>query len=390
MAFITGNLTLIMIVVSFVFIGIGLLTGLKRGAAKAMFRLILSAVSVILALVFKDVVLNAVLKINIQGKPLIDFLMSMMPPELADAADQLKPLITIIAGIVAFIVLVLVSNLLTYIVFLIFGGLVGKGKGKIAGMITGALCGTLIAIFVLSPVNSLALCLSNFKDVEANGKKVLDIDEKGLEKYYSSPTCKFYSECSKVFLIKVTTIKDDNGKTLTLEGQSEAAGISAKLGSDLSKLSGSGELNDETVETIKGAIGSLGALKGASDEVVDTVKGLISSAAKGMGLETTNIDGIDFKNVDYEKEADLVGKLYDFSKDANVFTEQSEIDSAVKNLADSELLFPVANDMGVTIDLSGAEGVVAKGKIEAAIEKPDNNFTDEQKAQLRKFFGIPK
>lgn len=193
-------ITLVIIALSILSIGLGLLLGLFRGFGNSLLRLALIVVSIIFAFIFKDTLTNFILNYKINDTTIEQSIISSIPEEYQNVSEIIIPILKILAGIIAFLIIFIVLQIITYIVFKIlkiFINKIGK-KNKLFGLVVGGVQGVIVALTLCVPLSGLinnVNKISNIKvyDSEKNEEVALidvsQFDESlnlGLNTYPSS------------------------------------------------------------------------------------------------------------------------------------------------------------------------------------------------------------
>ena len=431
---------LIMLVLGCVGIFSGFLFGLSRGLFKSTVRLIIIVVCALLAFVLKEKITNEIVNYPIvEGQSLLELLTGSISGE---NAESMKGLMEVVANIVRMVLQVLVFILtfvvlrtVSMIVYWVVTGIITsihnksskrsyssenyetltdeekkalKKKDKVRGRLPGALVGLAQAIIVIScvlgPLNGLIVnassIIKSLSELEMNGSPVIGedlvdtFDDLGLMTYDDSTVCKVYSITGNVVYEKVATIKDKNGRVINIQTQIEAIDGGIKMVNSVLELTNvdlSNGLTDDTVDELVDVFKELDTIKNdMSDESVEELNKIVKDALTPMLDDVSelpiNLDEIDFEDVDFAKEGEVIETLYDMMEKAESgesIDKDGALEEVITTLSDSTLILPVLSQIDTenTINLSAED----KNKVKDII---DNLPNQENADKLKDLFGI--
>ena len=388
---------------------VSVITGMVRGTARSIVRLILVAASGLVAYLFFRKAAELVLGIKIQGMPLDEFMFSKLPEEMAFAKENAMPLIKIIIGVICyFLIFGAVQFLSWIIIFPIIKIFVKKSKkvGKASTFIGGGV-GIVQAVFLVfafvmpmmgffGSVNQLAKT-----PVDANDTPLFDASAYvDYDEYENSSVGKAVIKINGKYYANIASLTSD-GETYTMSGQIEAVQSTARLAfkvsetiSNLQKSTDedsdgeSSGLTSGAVDQVKNLFSDLSDMQSdMSDEARKTTNKIIKDAASSLG-ESYGVD-LDLSNVevmdtDFDKESKILEDVYTYQDTKNI--DDIDIDAVVKDLSESTLILPVLDNSGVTVSTNDAQKARVASAI-AALEEEGN--TDEATInKIKTLFGL--
>ena len=380
----------------------GLLFGLHRGVKRSVLRIVLLLLCAVGAFFLRDVVINALWQINMNGQTFEQMLASSIPEEMAGVKDKIVPIINILVGLIVYLLLFIVLQFLSWlIVFPICKIFVKKDKSqkvrRLGGMLTGLLAGFLVFYILEMPMLGLTSTLLKLSDIEVNGQKVSDslpqevTSQIGLDEIKDDPFMKLYGTIGSFYYDLLTTTKDASGNKVHLDTQIDAIATSAKIANEVAKMSDinfEGELTEENVGEIQTMLRNIEQIKrDASPETLEAINDLIRTLADSVipaeekEKLPIDLDNFDLTEIDFANEADLIGDMLALQDE----TKEPDVDSLIKHLAKSDIILPILTSQNEAIPLEESD----KAKVESAIEKLTPADADaETIAKLKTLFAI--
>lgn len=393
-------ITLVIIALSILSIGLGLLFGLFRGFGNSLLRLGLIVVSIIFAFIFKGTLTNFILNYKINDVTIEATIIQSIPEEYRNVSEIIIPILKILAGIIAFLIIFIVLQVITYIVFKIlkiFINKIGK-KNKLFGLIVGGVQGVLVALTLCVPLSGLINNVNKISNIKVydNEKKeevalidVSQFDESfnlGLNKYPSSFIGKIYIENFDFLFKMLSSTTNSNNETITLDGQIDALVSTVKIANEVMKISNvdfSSGLNANNVSDVTDMLRNLQTIKDSlDDESINTINQLVNTIASNI-TDEANIDLSDFdlSTINFTTEANIIDEVYKASNSENI--DDVDFTNLINNLKDSTLILPLVSSSDVVVDVNATKKEEIKGTIDAL-----SDCDDKTKEDLRKLFNI--
>lgn len=389
----------------------GLILGAIRGGKRSIGRIVVVALCVVAALLLRETVTNALLQMKVGSQTLQESIISALPQELASLGDVVIMFVKLIASVAVFVLLFVALQFVSAIIITpIVNAILGKSRNKstLLGMLFGLVQGVAVALVLCIPLNGLLVEVNNVAQLDVvqqamNGSSTAyaSADAAGsgegsnadqefqkyltmLDEYAKSGVSKLYTSLGGSVFDAVSTIKDD-GKTYTLSGQIKAIEGAAKMKQAMDKLSniGSADFDASNIADVKQALSDLNNLP---DEAKETIGEVVSRLVEELAPDLpVDISTIDFTEVDFEKEGEVVEKVYNFAEkvtDAEQTITEEDIKDIVKTVADSDIVLPLLETADTTIELNETDKEMAKNAID------ELEIEDAQKDTLRKLLGI--
>lgn len=419
-------LALIIIILTVAPIVIGLLFGLLRGWRRSFLLLILVIVAAVLSFALCGVVSNAVLDINVQDLTIRELVAEYVENALngIDISNLVVAFVECLAKIVIFFALFLVSLFLFWaIVFPIcklfvkpgrnrdgvikrrrlFGAIIGTVRGAIIG---ACFCIVLSGLFVqIGKVGVVMNDVANLQksepsetaiaqsatDQTQSSNDILDKFSPFIE-YSDTNVSKIYGKFDKVFgWVSSAETVDANGETrqVTLPGMVDAIQGVVKMANQVVRLKDvlhGTDLNGVDISELKDIFNNLDNINGdLSDEARQTITDTLGAISDGLDLPI-DFSSIDFENVNFTKEGELIEDLINYSKQDTITEEQAE--EIVTEILDSNLVLPALQNSGVNSDsvLSESQKDVVSQKLDE-IEAAGSAEQDKID-QLRDLLGL--
>lgn len=387
---------LLFLVLIGIFVVLGLFIGFGRGGKRAIFRLLLIAASFIIAWIFKDKLVDKLESLElfpVDGNKvnIIEYINANLQDEMKNISYLLEYIVTMILTALSFVIIFIVLKLLTLIVYAILKGLFSKKNGKhtLLGGIVGAFAGVVIAFAICVPINGILNEVAKLSEIEIDGSKVIDLDGLGAQanpkEYADSTVSKTLSKIGNGFFAKLTTIKTDEGKNLTLDEEIEAIVFVSNMSNDLGKISKvdfSEGLNEENISEVKDILTNLDNLKSEMSEgSVDIINKAIKDVAASLGEDLPiDLNDFDLSEVEFVNEGNILEQAYNYQTSGTI-----DADSLIKSLANSKLILPMAKTTDFKLELNESQ----QAEIEAAISKLEN-IDSETINDIKNMFNLNK
>lgn len=370
------------------------LSGLKRGMARAIFSLVLVLTCFILVLVFESNIAKYVMGIDVGGQTLKEMIVSTLAqdPSMESLVGKIIPLVEILIGIVAFVVGFIVLYIASRIIYLIGKLFIQpENKQRLLGGLIGLVQGVLIAFIICVPLNGLLLEVNKLSTIELEGAQIISLNSIGYDEYKDSKFNSLLTTSGGGLFKQISKTTTEDGKTVTLSGQVDTVVTAVKIIDKVSKLPEVDFNEGLTVDSVQDIIEILRELDEikaeSSDEVLETIDSLIDSAVDLIGGslgEDLNIDisQISVKEIDFENEAVLIESVAEILETEDFESvSQEDVDEIIETFADSKLILPIIESVGIDMELPEE----AKDVLLESIEKLDNQ---EQINRLKELFNI--
>lgn len=413
---------------------IGLLLGAMRGSRRALLRLILVILCLVAAFCLKGVATDWAMQFEVEGQPLDQYILSQLG-DYAAMGEVIMPVIQLIVMAVVFLALFFGIKLISWIIiFPICKIFVKKARKKkdgsygnkhaLIGGVIGLVQGAAVAVVLCVILNGLFLNIANvaesidsFSDnsqAEAvaeyeqdDGEQIDDNQQettdgqfdlfKSLADYKQSKICNMLTATggNKVFDL-VVSMKDEDGKTLTLTGQLDAVNGLVKMAKELMAIQNvdmTGGLSGDVATSVAQIFTKLDEINDSlSDESKETINHLLQTVADNlmpnMGI---NMAVLDLKTVNFGNEAEVLTKLNQYKDEdfSNLTDEQAKQKATeiVNTVMQSDILLPIlSSNSEFTIGLEGENKEFAQEMVNDLASQPDANA--EKIDMLKTFFGL--
>lgn len=390
-----------------VFLFFGLLFGLHRGVKRSILRTVLILLCAVAAYFLSPTVIETLWQLDFDGQTMEEMLLSSFPEEMAGLSDQLVPVINALLGLVIYLLIFIVLRFVSWlIVFPICKIFVKKDNNpavrRLGGMVAGLISGAIVCYILVMPIVGLTDTVLKICDIEIDGQSVSDSlteelgDAVDLNAMREEPIFGVYRTIGMFYYDLLTTTKTADGKEVKLNTQMDAVVTGASIVGEVMKITDvniDGELTSENVGEIQEVLRNIEQIKkDASSETIDAITELITSLAESVIPEEErenfpiDLENFDLASVDFANEADLIGDLLtlsDESEEAEI--SQTTVDSMVKHLAKSDIIFPILSSQEEALTLPEED----KAKVENAIDKLTAADADaETVAKLKTLFDI--
>ncbi len=434
-----NTLTLIMMALTLLPIVIGALLGLKRGLNRSVLRLILIVASVLIAFILRESLIEAVMDTQIEGQTLRETIAAQFTGETEGLLKLVMPIVETLIGVIVFLLSFIALKFVSLIVFWILKIVVrpGQHKRRLAGLLVGVASGILVAYFVCVPLNGLVDSMYTLSKMEIPGgettastdSRIVGVSAKpdgpnlgddvslsssssenpfreicetlGIYEYKASPLGGVYDSVSFGVYDALTTVKNEDGKKITLNVQIGAVSSALEMVSvaqEISNIDISADgLTDENVDKLKESLTKIDNIKNKmTPEMRESLMDMLTVATESL------FDGeelpIDFSKLDFEKinftaageaieQALGLQKLLEGEEKPTEEQIKQQVTDLVEKVAESHLVTAIA-DMGV--DLSDSIGESDREEIEAAIAElqEQNKIDDETAEAIKKMLGL--
>lgn len=393
-------ITLVIIALSILSIGLGLLLGLFRGFGNSLLRLALIVACIIFAFIFKDTLTNFILNFKINDITIEESIIQSIPEEYKNVSEIIIPILKILAGIITFLIIFIVLQIITFIIFKIlkiFINKIGK-KNKLFGLIVGTVQGILVALTICVPLSGLINNVNKISNIKVydNEKKedvcLIDLskfDEStnlGLNKYPSSDIGKIYINNFDFLFKMLSSTTNANNEKITLDGQIDALVSTVRIANEVMKISNvdfSSGLNANNVNDVTDMLRNLQTIKDSlDDESINTINQLVNTIANNISDEA-NVDLSDFdlSTINFNTEANVIDEVYKASSSENI--NDVDFTDLINNLKDSTLILPLVSSSDVVVDVNDTKKEEIKGTIDSL-----SDCDEKTKEDLRKLFNI--
>ena len=366
-----------LLVLTALFIGFGALWGLIRGRNRAILRLVIIVLCLVVALVARGTVVDVLFDMDVgEGLTLKETIeqtltsedMSLPPSTL----NLVFALVEIIAGLVVFLLSFILLGIVSIVLFWILKLFVKKGEKKRAGAgaLVGAIQGALVAFVICAPVTGLLVQTNKLASLDfeiGEGQTIADVFAPlGLEEATHSGIGKFYDTTGGWFFDVLSTTQDEDGNKVSLGSTVDVVTTVVEVADTFTGVTESMEAltkENATVEERIDAMNNMGqALKdaGASmdtlgEEAKKMINDVVSSVADMfVGEDMPEAIGNLLKDFDVEKLnlgalGDTMQGMASYieameNEDLSSFTQQ-DANQLVSGLANNTFIFDMIEGM---------------------------------------------
>lgn len=421
----------------------GLLLGLLRGWRRAALRLGLIILSIILAFAFRNLVTNTILDYEftlntssgVETFTVASYLSAVMGSymEGVDVASLVLPLIKTLLNVIVFLMLFGVLEFVTWIVFAICKifvkpkevkvvnetengqevktvkkpyRLIGAGIGALQGFIV-VVCVCVLLTGVIAQSNKIIVAANDLMpsgeesaDV-VSGEESDDISEtlgfdptEIFDNYLQSGIGKFYNTKPAQGIVTLVSKTKIDGETKTLTGQVDAFATMLKFAGKLGSMDDDlGNIfdaeNENAAENIRDFFYELDDLihgDGVTDETRKTINKAIGSLAESFGDQfdlPIDLTDMDFTDIDFKNEGDLIADLVDYSKSENV--TKDEVEDILDKVSKSELVLPILDNSNINLGEKLSDSQLEQ--VEEILDSMEGVNEDKMEA-MRRIFGL--
>ena len=256
-----------------------------------------------------------------------------------------------------------------------------------------------------SPVNGLqavaaAANPSVIKDSNTTGNsntgtspdKVLSDAQKMMVEYSNSGISKFYSGVGGGFYRSLSTVKDKNGKKVSVSSQIDALSAVAKLATKAATLKNitneDGTINTASVKEFAQALTEMDELTPEAKKVLND---MVKSATESFGDDVPEaIKNLDLEKVDFKSEGELLLTAAEvMEKEGNL--DDVDMTKLVKDCSKSTIILDTLVESDVTIPVDDEK----RAEVDAAIAELESKTGDEAVdentiAKVKALFGDGK
>lgn len=386
-------------------LALGVLLGLFRGMRRGVLRLALLVFCFILSLALCGTVSETLMGLELfDGKTLQAILEETLSSGGKSASDIILPMAQILAKLIAFVVTFALLQFVTWILVFpilktILRPILGRRvRSRGLGALVGVACGAVVAFSLYVPLNGLFCEASKLASVDlsgisgdsgGSGDPLASIRETGIADYASSGISKFYNAVGGGFYRSLATVKDANGKEISLTTQIDALSAAAKIASKVAAIKNiqneDGSINTAGVREIAGALSEMDDL---TPEVKASLADMVKSLTEAMGDDVPEaIRNLDPEKIDFKNEGALLTTVADII-DADGNPASVNIKEAVENLSKSTVILPALAESSVTLPVDGETKAKAMEAINELESRTGNNAVDAGTvAKLKALFG---
>lgn len=385
---------------------VGVLLGLLRGMKRAILRVALLVLCFILALSLCNAISDSVMQTEISDGQTLDQLLAESLSDGGTAvADIVIPMAQSIAKVIVFVVLFTILQLVTWLVIfpilkLVLRPFIGKRHRKrLFGALVGAAGGLFCAFMIFVPLNGL-LCefgkiasidLSGLtEDGDAETDLTEDLEQFDFAAYSESGISKMYSAVGGGFYRSLSTVKDRNGKQVTLSTQIDALSAAAKFATKAATLKNvmndDGTVNTESIKEFAKALTELDEL---TPEAKEALNDMVKSATEALGDDVPeSIKNLDLEQIDFKTEGDLLVTVADIVENEGSL-ENVDISATIEELSQSTVILPTLAESEVSFSVDEeTENEIADAIADLESKTGDEAVDQATIDQLKALFGI--
>lgn len=414
-----GYVTLAVLILTVAALLFGALFGMMRGGNRAILRLGLVLLSIVLAIVLRGAFVDTIMNINVGEQTLKESLVAAFEsgdtqlPETI--CNLIFALVEILIGLVLYFALFIVLRLLTWMIFFpilkIFVR-AGENKRKGLGAAIGALQGVIVAFALCAPITGLVVQLDKLSNVKVDGERLVELPEDfGAGEYANSALGKVYGSAGGWYFEMLASTTGDNGQKYTINDTCDIVVTFMGLADTVTELNESMEIMSseestaqQQVEALKNVGNKLVEIDKSVDALSDDSKKLVNEVMREVkdlivgddAGDTSDLDAV-FADLDVEKlkldtaGAAMTGIATYIEKTSDEFDNnqpvtQGDVNDIVYGLADNFFIVELlAGDGEVVqiIELSEEN----ESRFVAAIN--NTSLSRDDKNTLRKVFGLP-
>ena len=421
-----GYITLSVLGFSLLALLFGAFVGMLRGRNRAVLRLALMLICVLLAVFLRETVADVILGLEttengvtmtLRESILQELIKSLGDGNMDAFVDFGMALVDILVGLACFYLLFIVLRLITWlIVFPICKIFVKRGEKRRRGLgaLAGLLQGALIAFVICAPATGLLISADRLMKVEVDGKPAVEElkipEELDLEEYLGSLPAGIYDSTGAWFFKLLTTTKDASGNVVSiddtctiLESMTKLADSLTSVNDRIDDLTAEGATTEDRLSALKDIGSALveagNSIDGLSSDAQKLTEELLSTVATTMGGEngesSPEIEEI-LSDFSFE-ELDLVAagnamtgiasyiEKTDESLGSLETVTQKEVDDIVNGIAANGFILDLLTSEGEAPTLIEVDGENAD-LFENAIS--DSSLSAEDKDVLRTIFGL--
>lgn len=387
--------------------------GIIRGRNRALLRLILVVLSIILAFLLKNKLVEVIMNLDIKGASFKETLLGLIGGEDAIPEKMLGlvlGLIEVAVSVLAFYSIFSVLLFVTWIiVFPICKIFIKKGikVGRLLGLVFGIIQGAIMAFVFCAPITGLAINVNKLSKTQVDGEDMFVIPaEVGIETYCDSQVANFYYNAGGWFFDMLTTTKTEENGEVSIGDMTDAVvtiiGVIDKvslLGEEISNITN----GDTTPLSQKDSLDALGATliemgnildemspeaKEIINNLVEIVKDVLKEQSEVEELPVeieTFLDSFNTNDIDLVAAGEALTSMSSCLEKTNPSLDndqpitQEEVDKIITGLEKNPFILTVLSNNGVpqVLDVTGEEAQMFEDAIE------NSSLTDEEKDILR-------
>ncbi len=398
-------------------LGLGILFGFLRGRNRSLLRLGLVVVSAISAFFLKNVFVNTIMNINIQGQSIREMIVGLLNDGVnipTSIQNMALTLVEIICGILLFIITFLLLKFLTWAIIFPICKIFVKRESVVhawQGILIGGVQGFLIAFLICVPITGMTTQIDKLSQIQYQGESLFIIPEEiGVHEYTISLPAKLYHGTGHWFFEVLSTKEDANGNKIAITDVcdiavtvADTADVLASVSKDLENIDFTTATPQEKVDSMKKLGDSLIKLGTSVDGLSDDAKILVQETlqdAKTMFADDEGnvpeeveklFDNINVEDLKLDSAGEAMNGIATYIEktsdefDNNEPVTQEEVNNIINGLADNTFIL----DMLVQED-NQTQLINIHEEDKTKFEQAIANFemSDEYKNMLNQMFGL--
>ncbi len=398
----SNTITLIVTVITLGMMGLGILLGFIRGFSRTLIRLILIALSAVIAFFVCKGLGDTLATVQVEGQTFSQMLQEAISGSGAELPASVVKLISAtiisVANVIAFVVVYVGLSAITWLVLfpilkLIFCKRKEKKKfvGRIIGMVLGLVGGFIASFAICAPITVLTEQVMALTEITINEEKLIpEEDVADIKGYLASPFGTMYAKIGDPIFYKLLIAKTEDGKEIHVEDTVGAIVAATEMVNEVQKvaeLDFSEGLTAENVATIKDSFTKMEQIKNdlteTSVEIInDLVKDLSSVVGEELPIEIP--EDFNFSEVNFEGVGNAIEVLYDYSESSEPSLDEEQVETIVDAVVSNKLLIDAMgeNPELVTITDEATQSLI-EDKVNALTE-----LTEQEKNDILKIFGL--
>ena len=417
-----GYITLGMLVFTLLTVGFGAFWGMVRGRNRAVLRFIIIIACLLLALLARGVITDAVMGIEIEGMDVVTYISQMLnggETQMPEAVvNMVVALVKIIISLMVFMFSFITLSGLSMILFWILKIFVKPGEQKRRGLgaIIGTVQGVLVAFIIAAPLTGIMMQVDKVSQIRMNGEQIVEIPEEvGLSQFAQSGVGKFFDSTGGWFFDALASAKDANGEEVSLNDTVDAVTTVAGVADSLSQVTESmGTITSSEATTTERAqamkeVGQSFKEVGQSmdnldDDTKELINDIISSVAEMFEDESDSGEGeassaiteflkdLDVSKLDFGAIGGAMEGMANYmesqeSSEGGKTLTQEDVNNIVNGFAKNTFIldmFKDGDDFPQMIEVAEEHQAMFKTAIN------NTNLSQEYKDLLYKLFGLTK
>ena len=417
-----GYITLGMLVFTLLTVGFGAFWGMVRGRNRAVLRFIIIIACLLLALLARGVITDAVMGIKIEGVDVVTYISQMLnegETQMPEAVvNMVVALVKIIISLMVFMFSFITLSGLSMILFWILKIFVKPGEQKRRGLgaIIGTVQGVLVAFIIAAPLTGIMMQVDKVSQIRMNGEQIVKIPEEvGLSQFAQSDVGKFFDSTGGWFFDALASAKDANGEEVSLNDTVDAVTTVAGVADSLSQVTESmGTITSSEATTTERAqamkeVGQSFKEVGQSmdnldDDTKELINDIISSVAEMFEDESDSGEGeassaiteflkdLDVSKLDFGAIGGAMEGMANYmesqeSSEGGKTLTQEDVNNIVNGFAKNTFIldmFKDGDDFPQMIEVAEEHQAMFKTAIN------NTNLSQEYKDLLYKLFGLTK